>query len=203
MDFLDLLDGPLSTIAPYVRMLNLEEEMDRYEHQSRWFNAGLLRLTTLYALEQLEVYHGRFDILGMEETTRFFASLQKLQSLRLHYCTFDTHTHLSEALRLAPGLQHILLSAITIHHPEILPHPEATPPSALTNLDINIVDGREGILKWLTSGPQMPTLETLNLTHIRAKESRVIADFLRALGPSLKKLTLDFEIGSTASQGLS
>ena len=91
----------------------------------------------------------------------------------------------------------------TIRDTDVLYFP---PPSRLKALAIGSVDRKAGILKWLTSGTSRPPVEALRLNIVQEEDSQPIADFLRALGPSLK----DFELGlsnissySTESQGVS
>jgi hypothetical protein len=47
----DLFDSPLSTIAPYVRYLNLQEGQGRYSYEPEWLNKALLRLAVLTTIK--------------------------------------------------------------------------------------------------------------------------------------------------------
>jgi hypothetical protein len=85
-----LLHASLSTIAPYVRELHLEEALGRYKDIVRWLNAALPRLTVLSAITSLFVDAARFDVLETEDTTKFFGSFQMLRKLDLSDCKFAT-----------------------------------------------------------------------------------------------------------------
>ena len=224
--FVALLEAPLSTIAPYVRSLTLEEARGRSSGEVRYLNGILSRLAVLSAVESLSISAAMFNVLEAAVTTSFFASFQKLKKLFLHHCTFGSFLQLVGALSAIPDLDHITLYALTIqvnwgsdhfdqcrldawkHTAEVVGHSESvcwSPPPRLKTLAIGNVDSKGDILKWLTSGSSVPPVETLQLSIVKAKDSRPIADFLRALRPSLKDLKIDLankSTGSTDSQGM-
>jgi hypothetical protein len=167
-----------------------------------------------------------FNVLEVEVTTSFFTSFQKLKKLCLHYCTFGSFPQVVGALSAIPGLDDITLDVLMIqvkwdpdhfdqlrldawmHTGEVVGHSELvcwSPPPHLKTLAIGSVDRKGDILKWLTSGSSVPSVETLRLSIVQAKDSQPIADFLRALGPSLKDLKIGLankSSGSTDSQGM-
>jgi hypothetical protein len=223
LEFLALLESPLSTIAPYVRHLTLEEERGRNEYEARWLNAALPRLTVLSAIESLTVDGARFEVLGTEDTTGFFASFSSLKELHLSYCTFRSSMQVIGVLSANPDLEDVSLNVLNIQvkqNSDELPQEEegghigATisdtdplcfpPPSHLKALGIGSVDGKAEILKWLMSGTSMPPVELLQMNIVKEEDSRSVTDFLRALGPSLKDLELGLSsIYSRESQGVS
>ena len=224
--FVALLEAPLSTIAPYVRSLTLEEERGRSSGEVRYLNGILSRLTVLSAVETLSIDAAMFNVLEAEVTTSFFASFQKLKELFLHHCTFESFSQLVGALSAIPGLDHITLDSLRIqvkwdsdhlgqlrldawkHTGDVVGHSESvcwSPPPRLKTLSIGSVDRKGDIFKWLISGSSVPPVETLQLSIVQAKDSRPIADFLRAIGPSLKDLKIGLankSTGSTDSQGM-
>jgi hypothetical protein len=149
-------------------------------------------------------------MLETEDTTRFFASFQSLKLLRLRHCVFGTYTQMIEVLSANPDLEDLTLDGPTIQAKqdsnldtaERIGHSEpfrCLPPSRLKTLTISCVDNKEEIVKWLTSGSTIPSVQSLRLSIVKANDSRFIADFLRALGPSLKNLAIGFLNSSSAS----
>jgi hypothetical protein len=195
MAFLDLLDSPHSTIPAYARSLHLGEGLGRFENESRWLNAVLPQLTALYSLETLTIStDGCFDMQGPPtgDIHGFFASFQKLQTLTLTRCAFDTRAQIYEVLHSVPSLGHLTLDGLILNHPETDPVSTAPPTFSLRYLNIGHVDGKEHLIVWLASGTQISALSTLQLESIEARDSWVIGYFLRVLGSSLKSLSLTF-----------
>jgi hypothetical protein len=210
-NFVALLEDPLSTIPPYVRHLTLEEALDRNEYEVRWLNGVLSQLTVLSAIESLVVDGARFEMLETEDITKFFASFQSLKLLRLRRCVFWSYTQMIEILSANPNLEDLTLDArptiqakqdSNLDAAERIGHSEplrCLPPPHLKTLTIGSVDNKEEIVKWLTSGSTIPSVQSLRLSIVKANDSRFIADFLRALGPSLKDLRIGFYNNSSAS----
>jgi hypothetical protein len=177
--FLASLKAPLSTITPYVQHLTLEEEPGRNKRETRWLNAALPQLTVLSAIKSLAVDGATFEVLNTEDTTGFFTSFPKLKELRLSYSTFRTFTQVVGALSASLELEVISLDVLSIQAKQNLDELcleeggdlEATtgdtqslhfpPPSHLKTLATGSVSRKAGILKWLTSGPSMPPVESL------------------------------------------
>jgi hypothetical protein len=187
MDLLDLLGSSLSTIAPYVRTLKVEEEWDQDNYgDPRWLDVDvLLKLSVIHALETLFIYKARFDTMDTQSTSSFFASFHKLQTMQFRHCTFSTQ--LFDTLHPSPTLECVGLFNLQIAHAELLPGHKGPPPPGLKRL---VFASSGHLLKWLASGTQMPPVDTLELHSIAANDSQAIASFtMRALGASLNKLT--------------
>jgi len=197
LEFLDLLEAPLSTIAPYVQHLRLEEDRARNEDEVRWLNAILPRLTALFAVEILSIVGARFEMLETEDTTSFFARLQMLKKLRLTLCTFGTLSQLTGALGASVSLEDLSLYGLTIQSKwdssdvfdnarrrkgiavglsESFHNP---PPFHLKSLTTNYVDRNTEFMKWLASSTPIPSVvETWQLS------TEQVEDWLNFCAPS-------------------
>jgi hypothetical protein len=184
--FLDLLDNPLCTIRPYVRILELEDT-------PTWVADALPRLSALTQVRDLGIRDGTFFV--WRESTRPLGSFQNLQLLALLRCQFHSHTQLFETLSLCTSLQMLFLLNFGLGRPErSIPLNSPPPPRSLRYSEIRNADRNctNIILEWLVSGEQIPAIDTLKLCFSREEETSGLGHCLRALGPSLKNLELGF-----------
>jgi hypothetical protein len=216
-----LIHAPLSTIAPYVRELHLDEAWGRYKTEVRWLNAALPRLSVLSAIESLFVDAARFEVLETEDTSNFFGSFQMLRKLDLSDCKFATSEQLIGVLGAIPSLEDLCLDRVIIRpkwDPSIndlfdtarleagrYPR-EAFDPSiyssATSRLHTFVFSDafsiRE-ILQWLVKDVPVPPIRTLRLRVNQIEDLPLVAEFLQALGPSVTNLTVSDSSFSYAS----
>ncbi|KIM86665.1 hypothetical protein PILCRDRAFT_815901 [Piloderma croceum F 1598] len=206
LQLFDLLDSPLSTIAPYVRCLHLEEGRGRYSYEPEWLNKALPRLAVFTAVESLEVDLARFDLLETETTRGLVSNFRMLRNLHFWHVKFRTFSQLVDVLGECPHLEHISFDCLfyqdkwdTPHegHPEIknsLPTSCAQRiPLHLRTFDLGSCE-KNAILYWLLSGNSCLVINTLRLRTVCLEETRAIGAFVRTLGPSLEHLEINFAV---------
>ena len=98
--FIELLQSPLATIAPYVRHLQLDG------HSNIWLNKALRRSAILTAVETLLISANESEKSNDVVITRFFSGFSKLKFLQLSYCSF-LPCQLSVVLSATPHLEHL------------------------------------------------------------------------------------------------
>jgi hypothetical protein len=104
--FLELLDSPLGTIAPYVHHLWL----GGYKYKKttgRLLNKTLRRLTVLTAVEFLSISLIQFERLDDVAITKFFSSFSGLKALQLNECSFLSSHQLSIVLSATERLERL------------------------------------------------------------------------------------------------
>ena len=210
LTFVALLHAPLSTIAPYVQELCLNEARGRYKSEVRWLNAALPRLTVLSAIMSLVVDAARFDVLEIEDTTSFFGSFQMLRKLDLSDCTFATSEQLIEVLGAIPSLEYLRLYKVTISPKwniddlfdilclEAGRYPReafdlssySSTPSRLHTLVFSHAFAVREVLQWLVKNTPVPPIQTLQLYIHQIEDLQHVAEFLQVLGPSVTNLTM-------------
>lgn len=204
MELLVIVDSPLSTIAPFVRTMNLNV-LSHQNAKLPQFCALLARLTGLTTVETLSISMAHFGAVEIEEASIIFGGLPKLRHLMLDLCTFATSLQLVQFLSANPCLRQITLGSLIFERPGSHHDlSELQVPSHLKTLEIHALDDRGTILEWLTSSKQTSALDALELNNLQAVDSRAVAVFLRMLGGSLKSLCVCFfnkESSSTDSQG--
>jgi hypothetical protein len=207
----DLLDSPLSTIAPYVRCLTLEEGQGRYSYEPKWLNNALPRLAVFTAVESLKVDLARFDVLETETTKGLVSNFRMLNNLHFWHVEFRTFSQLVDVLGECPRLVHLSIDSLSYQdkwdtphegHPEIknsLPTSCAQKiPLHLHTFDLGSCE-KNAILYWLLSGNSCLVINTLRLKTVCLEETKAIGAFVRTLESSLELLEISF--ASTSSFG--
>jgi hypothetical protein len=181
--FLNLLSSPISTITPYVKVLDLKQ--NDHGPEPGWWAPTVRRLTGLYALQGLVISAIRANF----PTTFFISRFHNLQTLQLVGCNLDSYAHLSAILSLGPSLRHLTLDDLTVYS---YPKTGVTLPSSLRTISLyRRASGHT--LEWLVSGDQVPAIDTLILQPIFLKEHQALANCLWAFGPTLRNLRFDLK----------
>jgi hypothetical protein len=208
--FFDLLDSPLSTIAPYVRYLEIEEGPGQYPNSTRpeWLNDALPRLTVFTSIESLEVVQAKFDFLDTETTSKLFSSFQMLRNLSFWRVSFQNFAQVVDAIGECPLLEHIAIDGVcnwgnwvasSERYSDInisLPISSAQKiPHHLRTLDLGLCD-KSTFLQWLLRGGSFLVLSTVRLRSLCLAETKSIGAFLHTLELSLEHLEIDFTVSS-------
>ena len=173
--FLDELDSPLSTIAPFVRTLTLHE----CDYISPPKSTRDMETTSRTATSEIDA------------RTVSLSRLVALKKLELHRFHFNHFNEFIDIVSVFPLLKEISLDVVQWEDDQALEEPNRGPPPALQVICLGQCDkGR--ILNWVTSEEVVPMVKIVNLRQIVPSQMSSIRRFLRIVGPSLEQLHLCF-----------
>jgi hypothetical protein len=164
----------------------------------RWQEIMLPALNAFSAVEELDISGVDFAAYQLEnqDRTNFFVGFHRLKELRLHRCHFGTFQQFAEAFT-SPYLRYFSLK--NIHVPS-MGHVIPPAPSGVEAIEIVFPMANEDILTWLTIGTNISA--GLRFVNPEVLDSLRIANYMRAMGPLLKRLSIDIFL-SPQAQGFS
>jgi hypothetical protein len=172
--FLNDLDSPLSTIAPFVRALTLR------------------KCDYLSPLDRVGIDVSRVippQTAQLDPRTVSLSHLKALRKLALAQFHFNHFGEFVDMVSVFPLLEEISLDGVQWEEDQIPPH--RSPPKSLQVICLGDC-AKEQILNWLISEEVAPTVKIVNLRHIIPSQMLSIRRFLRVVGPSLEQLHFGF-----------
>lgn len=194
--FVALLESTNSTIAPYIRRIELDKFQD-------WEGGGLYyavpRLSALPHVRTIIVASSGCDYRSFETMSSLLGGFTSLSYLLFDECEFANMGHLANVLAGCSQLEHLKLNYSSILRPgswkvgPSLTHIPSAPLSLLKS--VHIAGGVKdcNILQWLVSGNIPPELNTLCLHDVEEPAIQSVVGHLQALGPALKTLNIGFQ----------
>ncbi|KAJ7033130.1 hypothetical protein C8F04DRAFT_1355077 [Mycena alexandri] len=186
-----LVDGPVSTISPYVKSLVLKDWVQGSATSSSFY-ALLPRLAgRTVAVESLAFHstdwegmvHGALNFL-------VFYFKDTLKTLELRDCACSTFSSLVDLTSSFPALENLSLHRLLRLNPQ-RPEVKASPPPPLPRLRSVHAHGyiKHELFRWLMG----LTIEVVTIGPLLPGESRAFVKFLRAMKNNLQHITLSGE----------
>ncbi|KAJ7154779.1 hypothetical protein C8R46DRAFT_1118392 [Mycena filopes] len=190
---LSLVDGPVSTISPYIRSLVLKDWVDGSAAASAFY-ALLPRLAgRMVAVESLAFHATDWDS-GMTAHGALnflvFYFKDTLKTLELRDCACRTFGSLVELVSAFPVLENLSLHRVIRLNPQ-KPEVRASPPPPLPRLRNVHAHGyiKQELFRWLMG----LEIEVVTIGPLLPGESRQFGKFLRAMKNNLQHVTFSGE----------
>ncbi|TDL19487.1 hypothetical protein BD410DRAFT_792104 [Rickenella mellea] len=184
---LPMICSQSSTIAPYVRHLELE---DGWNGWRRWLNDALPKLPNFGALKSLALGHIDWAQLTREprRRDRLIGLSRCLNHLALEYVKFETMDQVLDLFYVAPSLEKVSLASVQCENENV----SHTRSKTISLKEITFAGGSlaRPLIDWLCLQP-MPSVHTLNLAFVRMNQVPSISRYLKILGPKLEHLGLE------------
>ncbi|KAF7348555.1 hypothetical protein MVEN_01373000 [Mycena venus] len=196
-----LVDGPVSTISPYITSLVLKDwGSSAADSRSQSFYALLPRITGRMTAVETLVFHG-IDWEEMADGALNFLVFyfeNTLKTLELRECPYRTFNSVVDLACSFPLLENISLHRL-VHSSRSAPsdprtlEPRSSPPPAARHLRSLHAHGsiKKDLIRWIVKTNL--DIEDLALGPILPGEAHVVGKFLKALKSNLKRLTLSGE----------
>ncbi|KAJ6491289.1 hypothetical protein C8R47DRAFT_1214682 [Mycena vitilis] len=200
-----LVDGPVSTISPYIRTLVLKDWLEgTSSSNTRSFHALLPRLTgRMVAVESL-MFHGTDWEEMADGTLEFLVFYFKdtLKALELRDCTCRTFNSLVDLACSFPLLEKLSLHRLVRINP---PGPGEMNPSLSAPRHLRSIHAlghiKKELVRWITQSNL--GIEEVTFGPILPSEALPIGKFLRFLNTNLKHITLSGESVANIHRGIS
>jgi len=188
--FFELVDSPLSTIAPYVRHLVLTRTYGG--GGQLWFPGVLPRLITFTALLSCTLTLANFVPFKGDLTPIFASSFRLLSHLALSRCRFKSFAQFTDVMCACPNLESFASTDLSWNADDAFSDPKHIRLSRHPLLRaLNLCgDGKGAVLNWLRLGASPPRVSRLVITWLYLEDPECFGAFLRALGPSLVDLEM-------------
>jgi|SRR5882762_8682240 hypothetical protein len=186
--FLELVDSPLSTIAPYVQHLDVTRTYGG--GGLSWFKDLLPRLVIFTAVHSMTLTLANFVSAEADLRLMFGSTFQMLKHLALHRCRFKAFAQIVGLMCACPNLESFTSTDLTWNIEDAFSDPTQLRPSRHPHLRTLQLygEGVGAVLNWLRSGEIAPPITQLVITLIYLDDADYVGPFLRTLGPSLNHL---------------
>jgi hypothetical protein len=185
-----------TSIAHLVRRLNIVAAYgDPGGELSKWITESMPLFTALEGITTLSIQSWSWMDMEPEVGNRLIACFPHLLELSLHSNIFAESANIIDLVLQCPTVERLSLYDITTELNDSLPLGQrgARDLSNLQSLDMGGEEFLlEPIINWFHSLDAVSSLHTLRIADIANHECELVGQFVRALGPSLRHLTLMF-----------
>lgn len=201
----------LVSIAPFVRHLEIINN-EREEDLGNWIRFFLPCLSLLKSITSLSLQLFSWVETDIDARNDLFARFSGLSGLSIINGTFSDSADIVRLALQFPSLERLCFDEIEWVEDSIgdgLVMVVPSDPQALLSLRSfamgGICLGMESIISWFLSLDRIPALHTFQITTLVLIELESTGLFIRALGPNLRHLTLEFlkDSPNSLSEGVS
>ena len=189
--FLELLESPFATIAPYVRSLDIFESR-KHSRYKKWVDDALPHLTCLVGVRSLWLSGVDWRNLRDESRDVLILSFKQVTQLALWYTTFDKFERLVDLLCSYPLLEHVCFGDVSWPGKNFLAPTSKRLSPFFRHLDLGTCS-KAHVIETLFPSDCMYAVDTVYLSFITLEEFRPIAAFLRNLGHNLHHLQINIK----------
>jgi hypothetical protein len=189
------------SLAPVVRRLNIVMAYVFGGHHeakqlNEWIAAAMPLFLVIRGITCLSIRSAAWLDIEPEVRNGLFGSFPQLSELSLHDGHFFDHAQVVDSILQCPTIERLRILDFSVENESF----EAVSPLlGLQTLQSLEIGGQyvtfNPIINWILSMDTTPFLHTLRITCIYPDECESIAQFICALGPSLRHLTLWFMDG--------
>jgi hypothetical protein len=184
--FISLLAAPHENITPYVATLRLTA--GRFLSQKNWMTDGLAQLKALQRVRMLEIKSASWSSLGPQAQEALNTHFPLVTHLLLTFVRFQCVCQFADLIRAHPNLESLQLDVVKTWADVSLV--KSCDPPRFRALYLGACE-KERFLSWVLSSDQAyQSLRSLVLEQIRDEELPSVGRLLRAVGPSLTRLSV-------------